>query len=952
MLDWTSEEAGSYWHDWKREPLIEAGLVGHWTDLGEPEIFDADAWYQGIEDGREVLHTHLDIHNLYNFLWSKSIYDGYVRNEHIERPFILSRSGAPGIQRFGTGIWSGDISGLLSSLATHFNAQMHMSMSGMDYFSADIGGFWRQDIDPTEMYTQWFAYGMLFDVPGRPHTFNVTNWTETAPDRIGDLESNLDNVRLRYALSPYLYSLAHRAYLHAEPVFPPLVYYFQDDPVVREIGGEKLIGRDLLVGVTANPGEMEREIYLPEGSWVDFHKGDWIESSGAWYGPFLEYPGGNFQLPIFARAGSIIPMMVVDDQTMNIMGKRRDSSERDELIIRVYADLEPSSFTLYEDDGVSIAYQQGEVRTTKISQEMQGHQVNVNIASAVGTYSGAVDSRDNLIELNVVISNLPTTVSLNDSDLPHFTKEADFQKAASGWMVVENNVVIAKSGEMQVSDDKEFLFNFAEETMEPVIPDPLPVFWPTKNWGIVEPEQAGMESNLLADMLDYIQRENLFLHNLLITRRGYIVLDAPISRLTSGRPSDQISASRGVIATLVGIALDQGLLEGIDQPVLDFFTGREIEKRDSEKEAMTIEDLLTMRSGLDCVDPETELQMKDSTDWVQFALDLPMKKPPGVEVAECNLVSHLLSAILQEATGETAYNFAKKNLFEPMGITDVSWSMDPNGMSLGWQGLHMSPADSAKLGVLYLNGGNWDGNQLVSNDWVTASTIQHASTEESGIGYLWKVDASGVYVAIEEKGQWIAVIPELDVVVVLTSGQLQREPFTIKVLFRSFIEEAASPGLLPTNPEAYARLQDRLSTVNKAPEPQAVPPLPETAIRISGKTYLMEEGNQLGWREITFSFPGGSGASLSLLAEDVTAVLPIGLDGIFRVPSEESGFPDDALIGVRGWWETEQAFQFVYKYLLLTEQGELRFVFVEDQVEVQVITPEGPITLAIGRLVE
>jgi hypothetical protein len=76
------------------------------------------------------------------------------------------------------------------------------------------------------------------------------------------------------------------------------------------------------------------------------------------------------------------------------------------------------------------------------------------------------------------------------------------------------------------------------------------------------------------------------------------------------------------------------------------------------------------------------------------------------------------------------------------------------------------------------------------------------------------------------------------------------------------------------------------------------------------------------------------------------------LDGIFRVPSEESGFPDDALIGVRGWWETEQAFKFVYKYLLLPEQGELRFVFVEDQVEVQVITPEGPITLAIGRLVE
>jgi CubicO group peptidase (beta-lactamase class C family) len=583
---------------------------------------------------------------------------------------------------------------------------------------------------------------------------------------------------------------------------------------------------------------------------------------------------------------------------------------------------------------------------------MEGNQVSVTFAGAEGTYADAVEIRDNFIQLHSPIKGLPIAVLLNNSDLPHFDTEADLRLAASGWTTGENNVVIAKSGEMDITVEKNFIFSFSEVAVEVEITEPLPLTWPSDGWESISPEQVGLDSSILADGLDYIQHKGLILHNILIARKGYIVLDAPIYRLTSGRSSDGISASRGVIATLIGIAIDQGLLEGVDQPVLDFFPAREVENRDSDKEAMTIEDLLTMRSGLDCADPETEQLMKESTDWVQFALDLSMKSPPGEEIAECNLISHLLSAILQEATRETTFRFAQKNLFEPLGITDVSWSADPNGVSLGWQGLRMSPTDSAKLGVLNLSGGNWDGNQLVSNDWVTTSTLQHVSTEEAGIGYLWKVDPSGSYVSIEEKGQWIAVIPELDMVVVITSGQLQREPFTIKVLFRSFIEEAASPGPLLPNPEAFARLQDRLSAVNDAPVPQAVPPLPEMALHISGKTYVMEEGNQLGWREITFNFPGGSGASLSLLAEGLTAVFPIGLDGIFRVPSEESGFPDDALIGVQGWWETEQAFQFVYEYLLLPEQGELRFNFEEDRVEVQVITPEGPITLATGSLAE
>lgn len=947
MIDWTNDEASSYWHDWKREPLIEAGIIGHWTDLGEPEIYDADAWYTGITDDDGVLHSHDAVHNLYNFLWSKSIYDGYVRNGHTQRPFILTRSGAAGSQRFGAVMWSGDISGLLSSLATHFNAQMHMSMSGMDYFSADIGGFWRQDVDMDELYTEWFAYGMLFDIPGRPHTFNLGNWTETAPDRLGDLESNLENARLRYALSPYLYSLAHRAYLYSEPVYPPLVYYFQDDPNVREMGGEKLIGRDLLVATVANQGEMERRIYLPEGKWVDFHTGDWIESAGEWFGPFLEYPQGRFMLPMFARAGAIIPMMYVDESTMNILGKRLDGGSRDELIVRVYADETPTTFTLFEDDGVTTAYQNGEVRRTEISQEMRGSQVTVSIHAAAGSFNGAPDQRDNLVELYIPEGNV-SAVQLNGDELIQYETDEMLSRAESGWILGEDGVVIAKSGELNISQEKVFTFTILETDYESVSAEPLTLHWPTEGWNKVTPEQAGMDSAILANALDFIQRKDIYIHNILIARNGNLILDVPIYRLTSGRPSDQLSLTRTVVAALIGVAIDQGYIEGVDQSVLDFFPDRAIENLDQRKESLTIEHLLTMTSGLSCEDPQLGLGLYEAEDKVQFMLDLPMERTPGDQFFECDFDSHLLAAVLQVATGSSALDFANQTLFEPMGIREVDWLSDPNGGNYGVQGLLMSPSDTAKLGMLFLNGGWWDGAQLVPQSWVETSLSEHVTTGSDAFGYGWWINASGTISSKERRGQWMTLLPDLDLVVVLTSGQGQQEAKDVRILMRAFIVEATYETSLPQNPEGMASLQSTTESVNVRPTPSPVPELPEMAQLISGKTYLIEEGSEPGWEEIAFTFPGGDVATFYVLSGGLGIEFPIGLDGLYRLPAEELGLPDESIPALRGWWEGENTFVFEYKIIFGSEQSILKFVFEGESVEVKVVVPEGEFPIATG----
>src|SRR4029079_15281740 len=135
----------------------------------------------------------------------------------------------------------------------------------------------------------------------------------------------------------------------------------QDDLVLRELGHEKMLGHDLLVGIVARTGETERGVYLPRGTWVDFARGEGVDSVGQWVDGVPEYRGALFQLPLFARAGAIVPMMAVDASTLNVVGMRKEGSRNDDLLVRVYPGADPSAFTLYEDDGATIAYLDGEV---------------------------------------------------------------------------------------------------------------------------------------------------------------------------------------------------------------------------------------------------------------------------------------------------------------------------------------------------------------------------------------------------------------------------------------------------------------------------------------------------------------------------------------------------------------------------------------------------------------
>lgn len=460
MIDWTNTAGADDWHDRKRQRLVDDGVLGHWTDLGEPEDYDPKSFYNGLgaDSG-----AHRDVHNLLNFRWLESIHRGYAHHVPDQRAFMMSRSGITGVQRFGAAMWSGDIGSNVGSLATHFNAQMHMSMSGMDYFGADTGGFKRNalDGDENELYTMWMADACAFDVPVRPHTANTKHLYQTAPDRIGDLESNRTNLRRRYELIPYLYSLAHRAYEFGEPVVPPLVFYYQNDPEVRKIGDEKLIGRDLLAAAVYQYSIESRDVYLPAGVWYDYWTGERIESTGQWTRGVPVRREGRLTLPMFARAGAIIPLMHVDEETMNAVGMRLDGSRRDELIVRVFAGDSPTQFQIYEDDGKTNKYQRGEVRKTVVRQQPSKKSVTVTIEASIGRYDGAPKRRPCEVRLATGGSRSINSVTFNGKAMEE-RKPGDVKP---GWCRIDSKTVMARSAELDVGAEKifDFVYDAAAE---------------------------------------------------------------------------------------------------------------------------------------------------------------------------------------------------------------------------------------------------------------------------------------------------------------------------------------------------------------------------------------------------------------------------------------------------------------------------------------------------------
>ncbi|MCL7989635.1 MAG: beta-lactamase family protein, partial [marine benthic group bacterium] len=241
------------------------------------------------------------------------------------------------------------------------------------------------------------------------------------------------------------------------------------------------------------------------------------------------------------------------------------------------------------------------------------------------------------------------------------------------------------------------------------------------------------------------------------------------------------SVTKSVTSALIGIAIGRGELPGVDAPLLPLLSEYDTSGTDERLERATLEDLLTMRLGIEWheqdrpIGPEnTTIQLEFSDDWVEFTLSQPMDAVPGERFVYNSGASHLMSAIVRSATGRTVDLYAEEHLFGPLGIDSYHWKREPAGLPDTEGGLYLEAEDLARIGQLYLNDGLWRGVRLLPEGWVEASVSRHVDDVapenpnwNAGYGYQWwRVDSDGVEVwaGLGYGGQYLLVLPDQRIV--------------------------------------------------------------------------------------------------------------------------------------------------------------------------------------------
>jgi len=317
----------------------------------------------------------------------------------------------------------------------------------------------------------------------------------------------------------------------------------------------------------------------------------------------------------------------------------------------------------------------------------------------------------------------------------------------------------------------------------------------TQDWTKIAPADIGLSEAKLRAMSAAVRSEEFKkIGSILIARHGKLAYEDYVEG-DGNTLRDTRSATKSITDALVGIAIQEKKLSGVDAKVLALLPdrARRVQNPDPRKAAITIEDLLTMSSPLECDDWNdasrgNEERMYLVEDWAQFILDLPIRgrmhlgeqvEPPpyGRYFSYCTGGAFVLGEVLEKATGMRTDRYAQGKLFAPLGITNVQWVYSPMNIPQTGGGLRISSRDLLKIGQLYLNGGRWQQSQIVSEQWVRDSTRPHARIDDATeYGYLWwlKSFKSGeksypAFFMTGNGGNKVVVIPGLDLVAVITS---------------------------------------------------------------------------------------------------------------------------------------------------------------------------------------
>jgi len=370
--------------------------------------------------------------------------------------------------------------------------------------------------------------------------------------------------------------------------------------------------------------------------------------------------------------------------------------------------------------------------------------------------------------------------------------------------------------------------------------------WPTEGWAASTPEAQALNAAPLVALHEEIKAGTYgHIDRLVVVRNGYLVSSErydndyrAISRGFTGalgcgegscRDETEVhqynyyhpdhhpyyqgrdvhslqSVTKSITSAVIGVAIGREEIRGTDALLLSFFPNYDLSRVDDRLRRATLDDLLTMRTGIEWHEQDrpldetnTTLQLEHSDDWIQFTLNQPMDADPGERWVYNSGGSHLMSGVIKQATGSFVDEYAEAHLFGPLGIRDYHWKKTPTGYPDTEGGLYLEAEQLAKIGYLYLHDGVWDGHRILPEGWVRTSTERHVdSVTPAGWGYgyqWWRIDRgeTEVWAGLGFGGQFLVVLPEHDVVGVVNSWNIfgQRGPSILNAFLEALLASVA-----------------------------------------------------------------------------------------------------------------------------------------------------------------
>ncbi|MGM0603819.1 MAG: glycoside hydrolase family 31 protein [Bacillota bacterium] len=402
--DFTQSKVRDWWAGLQKD-YVELGVKGIWNDMNEPAAFnktdtmDVKVMHQNDGDSG----THRRFHNLYGFLEDKATFEGLKESLENERPFVLTRAGFAGIQRYSA-VWTGDNRSFWDHIKLAVPMLMNLGMSGVTFCGTDVGGFTGNSNG--ELLTRWTQLGAF--VPFFRNHCEVRAISQE-PWSFGEKYEKIIKkyIELRYKFITHLYNLFYQSSQTGIPVMRPLIMEFPEDEKCENLSDQFMIGESLMAAPVYQPDQDKRMLYLPEGKWIDFWSNEIYQG-----GEHIIVDAPLDILPLFVRAGTIIPLNeklnYVDEKEIEVL----------ELNIFLNEDNNLGNYQLYDDDGISYNYQNGVYNLTEFNYQYTDNQIIFNIERKEENY------QQEFKDYKLVFNNLnkdPQNIDVDGNELSEFS---------------------------------------------------------------------------------------------------------------------------------------------------------------------------------------------------------------------------------------------------------------------------------------------------------------------------------------------------------------------------------------------------------------------------------------------------------------------------------------------------------------------------------------------------